>query len=388
MAPRPHSVPRTPSTPGPLPSFPAAAETRYTPAHQHRRNASATSFSSTSTAVTMTEERMQKPDLELGPGVGGSSPAQAHNTAEPHLLWKVALRTCSNIVSAVGFVTLVWAASNARRHHGHDWLDNSSIGVAAIPFAFSLVFNTVVLTAASLHLRRRVSSPLHPFVSITADLLLWMSLVIVALIAYLAALDVAYVTGETTTTPPGDNSNSAADSSAADRHAQQHVRQPLYYVSGSLACAATALHFALFVWGCVDARQCRSSSSARPASSSGSTYSHASYDEAAFAEERARQLVGEMVRTGRLRVVRRGSGPDGVEVEGGEGEGMEPLLAAVERGLLRAGVVRPHHQGVESGVQTALVAHEQGTENAKGEVEVRDEEEPMEKAKEDKVRWT
>ncbi|KAK7513596.1 uncharacterized protein IWZ02DRAFT_16067 [Phyllosticta citriasiana] len=382
MAQRPHQGPRTPSNPGPLPSFPAAVETRYTPAHQHRRNASATSFSSTSTAVTMTEEKMHKRDLELGSVIGGSSPVQAHNTVEPHYLWKVALRSLSSIVSGVGFVTLVWAANNARRHNEHNGLDNSSIGVAAIPFAFSLISNFVFFTTASLHLRRRISSPLHPVVSITADLLLFMSLVIVAVIAYLAALDIAHVTGETTTTPPGD-------SSAADRHAQQHVRQTLYYISGSLAVAGTVLHFALFVWACFDAwRRRSSSSSARPASSSGSTYSHASNDEAAFAEERARQLVGEMVRTGRVRVVRRGSGPDGVEVEGSEGEGMEPLLAAVERGLLRAGVVRAHHQGVESGVQTALVAHEQGAENSKGEVEVRDEDESMEKAKDEKVRWS
>ncbi|KAK8240230.1 hypothetical protein HDK90DRAFT_176936 [Phyllosticta capitalensis] len=382
---------------GALPAFPAAAETRYTPAHQHRRNASAASFSSTTTAATMTEEKVEKPDLE----VGGTDRDSRANRMDQLSIWRLSLRASTTFVNVVGFMTLICAAGNMRKHDGRDWLTRRNVVSASLAFAFSLGYNGIALMSLGVQRRRRsASSPLHPFVELFCDLVFWVCFVIIALLAFLCAVDISTGGhGETKATDP------------ADRYDQRNVRQPLYYVSGSMAVAAAALHFVLFVVACVDSKRRRSSSASpappdspprRPSSSStssstrstsrfsyfGASSSSAADDEAkqaAFAEERARQLVGEMVRTGRVRVSR---GPDGVVLEGaeGEGEGMEPLLAAVERGLLKAGVVR----GPEG---TVLVArsendeHERAAEGAEARPESSAGADEEEAKKGDKVRW-
>lgn len=76
----------------------------------------------------MTEEKVEKPDLE----VGGTDRDSRTNRMDQLSIWRLSLRASTTFVNVVGFMTLICAAGNMRKHDGRDWLTRRNVVSASL----------------------------------------------------------------------------------------------------------------------------------------------------------------------------------------------------------------------------------------------------------------
>ncbi|MCJ1387276.1 hypothetical protein MMC18_000116 [Xylographa bjoerkii] len=208
---------------------------------------------------------------------------------ERYWAWKLALRVIAIVFALVSVGCLAWASSPVNEFFSENFY---LIPWEFIPLGASIIWNFANVVV--LFVRKR---PMHPGANVGMDLVLWLGLIVTSLFAIIAAIQevqwtadnydsvevnslnyiqlpngtYGYVDGHYTEAPNGTeyfvtgNSSDPVACGGYDSCAQQfqimnehHTLGIVEAVGVAFSFAVLLLHFALFVWACIDTHQRRS----------------------------------------------------------------------------------------------------------------------------------
>lgn len=286
----PTSSPTSAPVPAPAPAH-APLPTPAPASTSHQQPVPAPAATTTATTTTTTTTAPSLPILSSPPSKGFR---QRLDAGEPRWRWKVALRALLLIVGIIGIGCAAFATSVAMSEKGpyeYAFDDAWSIPWTLITFCISVVWCATVILVLLFR-----KAPVHPGVVVSVDLILWLAYIPTALFAVVAVLSVQswgedgrlssysssgyYVQATNGTwiwSAGGSSSSTARDCTLYSTYDYSNR----YYEYGFKTCAeqdayvnslweskghrasieiaivvcqfiGLILHFALFVWACVD----------------------------------------------------------------------------------------------------------------------------------------
>ncbi|KAF2793835.1 hypothetical protein K505DRAFT_305042 [Melanomma pulvis-pyrius CBS 109.77] len=250
------------------------------------------------------------------------------DAGEEHWLWKLSLRILLLVVAVIGTGCVGWAVQTAQsEYYGYFEDDQYFLSWALITFGISIVWTLICILVLLL---RRPPRPVHPGVAVGMDLILWLAYIPTTLFAVAACITVLHygtddffsngsssyynqaANGTWVYNPTGYGAQRACDSnSTSTTTSSSRSRYNSYLVPPFATCAeqdawvnalwaagkrrvrveltgvvcqglAFILHFALFVWACVD------------------THRRNKRKTSGDAEKLAADIIGRMVRDGAI----------------------------------------------------------------------------------------
>jgi hypothetical protein len=115
---------------------------------------------------------------------------QRLDAAEHLWMWKLGLRALLILLSIIGIGALGWAVANPRQDRGIDGLyfdDRWSLPWTLITFGLTLIWCTICILVLLL---RRPNRPAHPGIAVGLDLILWLGYIGTGMLALVSALSV------------------------------------------------------------------------------------------------------------------------------------------------------------------------------------------------------